>query len=172
MKTAETISISLVDDDRLFLKSLEHLLLHKTKYNVQIKSYQNGEECLRELDQKPDIVVLDYLLNTGNPEAMNGIAVLREIMDRYPSTAVIMLSGQENLQVAVDSIKHGAYDYVIKNESALVKLQNLLRNAINGLLLARQVKNYNLWVKVIVAIILVLLLAAVAIELFFPRIVQ
>jgi two-component system OmpR family response regulator len=165
MNRNDHISIFLVDDDSLFLKSLEHLLLHKLKYQVFVKPFPTGEDFLQHVDEKPDIVVLDYMLNAQNPEAMNGISVLTRVMEKYPATTVIMLSGHEKLEVAVESIKNGAYDYVIKNENALLKIQNLVRNAVTSIILRRQVRGYNFWVKIIVAIISLMLLTAIIIEL-------
>jgi two-component system OmpR family response regulator len=172
MNSSDKISIFLVDDDSMFLKSLEHLLLHKLKYQITIKPFNSGEEFLLHLNEKPDIVVLDYLLNDQKPGAMNGIDVLTQVMNQHPGTTVIMLSGFEKLEVAVESIKHGAYDYVIKNENALLKIQNLIRNAVTSIILRRQVKGYNFWVKVIIAVIFIMLLTAIAIELFFKGILH
>jgi two-component system OmpR family response regulator len=172
MNASDKISIFLVDDDSLFLKSLEHLLLHKLKYQINIKPFHSGEEFLEHLDEKPDIVVLDYLLNGQRPQAMNGIDILTQVMNQHPDTTVIMLSGHEKLEVAVESIKHGAYDYVIKNENALLKIQNLIRNAVTSVILRRQVKGYNFWVKVIIGVITLMLLTAIIIELFFKGILH
>ena len=172
MNNSETINLFLVDDDAMFLKSLEHLLHHRLKYKVKIKPFQTGEEYLKSLDQQPDIVVLDYILNTVSQKPMNGINLLRQTMDRYPSTTVIMLSAQEKMEVAIDCIKHGAYDYVIKNDNAILRLHTLLRNAISSIQLRKQMKGYNLWVKLITVVIVLLLVTAMVIELFFQRILH
>jgi two-component system OmpR family response regulator len=166
MSNKEMISVCLVDDDIMFLKSLEHHLLHKLKSFVQIKSFPSGEDFIKSLGEKPDIVVLDYVLN-GTDAHLNGIDVLRKIKERSPETEVIMLSGQDQLEVAIETIKHGAYDYVVKNENAFLKTQNLIRNAITSITLRRQVKSYNFWIRVILSIIGLILLAAISIELFF-----
>jgi len=172
MNSSETINVFLVDDDAMFLKSLEHTLLHRLKYNVKIKPFQTGEEYLKSLDQQPDIVVLDYILNTTSQKPLNGINLLRQTIDRYPSTTVIMLSAQERMEVAIDCIKHGAYDYVIKNDNAILKLQTLLRNAISSIQLRKQMRRYNFWVKLIAGVIILLLVTAIVIELFFQRILH
>jgi len=166
MSNNEMISVYLVDDDIMFLKSLEHHLLHKLKSYVQIKSFPTGEEFLVHLNEKPDIVVLDYVLD-GTDAGMNGIDVLRLIKERSAQTTVIMLSGQDQLEVAIETIKHGAYDYVVKNENAFLKTQNLIRNAITSISLTRQVKSYHFWLRIILSIIGLILLAAISIELFF-----
>jgi DNA-binding NtrC family response regulator len=171
MPDTEKISVYLVDDDILFLKSLEHHLQHKLKYFVQIKPFHSGEEFIKHMKEKPDIVVLDYLLN-GSSASLNGMDVLRQIKTESPETTVIMLSGQDKLEIAIETIKHGPYDYVVKNENAFLKTQNLIRNAITSISLSRQVKNYNYWIKVILTIIGLIILAALIVEKFFQNILH
>ncbi|MFI5148307.1 MAG: response regulator [Bacteroidia bacterium] len=127
MNHAEPATVFLVDDDKFFLKSLEHHLLHTLNTNVHISSYQNGEECLQHMNDETGIIVLDYFLNAGNPKAMNGIEALRQIRSLYPKTKVIILSGQENIEVAIEALKFGASDYVVKNEKAFSKIHDLVR---------------------------------------------
>ena len=130
----DPISVFLVDDDDLFLKSLEHYLLHTLKLHIQIRSFKTAEECISQLDEETSIIVLDYLLNTTNPKAMNGLMALREIKSLFPMTKVIILSGHEDMTLAIETIKYGAYDYVVKNENTFIKIRQLLKNTL-------QVKN-------------------------------
>jgi DNA-binding NtrC family response regulator len=145
----------------MFLKSLEHHLQEKLKDKVKIKTFGTGESCLKKLDQKPDIVVLDYFLNSQDQHAMNGMQVLERIKLNYPDVYVIMLSGQDNMQVAVNSMKYGAFDYVIKNENALMKMQNILRNAIKAIRMAQQLKFYKRCVGILTSIITITIAAAI-----------
>ncbi len=171
MPNTETISVFLVDDDIMFLKSLEHHLQHKLKHFVQIKPFPSGKEFLSHIDEKPDIVVLDYLLD-GDDTSVNGIDLLRKIKETSPETAVIMLSAQDQMEVAIETIKYGAYDYVVKNENAFLKTQNLIRNAITSIALSKQIKSYNFWIKVILSIIGLMILAAIIIETFYRNILH
>jgi two-component system OmpR family response regulator len=168
MSNTELISVYLVDDDIMFLKSLEHHLLHRLKSFVQIKSFPTGEEFINSLGEKPDIVILDYVLG-GTNENMNGMDILRKVRESSPGTEVIMLSAQDQLEVAIQTIKHGAYDYVVKNENAFLKTQNLIRNAITSITLKRQVKTYNFWIKVILSVIALILVTAITIELVYKN---
>ena len=56
-----------------------------------------------------------------------------------------MLSGQDNLEIAVDSIKYGARDYVIKNESAFVRMKQIVNNIIENIYLKKDLKRYSIW---------------------------
>jgi two-component system OmpR family response regulator len=162
-------SVFLVDDDVMFLRSLEHHLQHKLKHNIKISTFLTGEECLKNLDQKPDIVVLDYILNSDYPSAMNGVSLLLKIKQFNSGIITIMISGQDKLQVAIDTMKYGAYDYVIKNENAFLKVQNAIKNGIHNILLNRELKNYKRAMKIALAVVGAAFLAAIIIQLFFPK---
>src|SRR5690606_15525169 len=87
-----------------------------------------GEEMLQNLNLNPEIVVLDYHLSAQRPDAKNGVEILKILKDRMPETQVIMLSGQDRIDVAVDSMKYGAYDYVVKGETGFSRTENILNN--------------------------------------------
>lgn len=167
MKTNGQLSIFLVDDDTMFLRSMEHHLLQKMKESVRIRTFPTGEECLKKLDEKPDIVVLDYLLNSQYPNAMNGIQVLDNIKQASPGAAVVMLSAQDKMEIAVDTMRHGAYDYVVKNENTFLRTQNVIRNAINSISLSKELSAYKLWMKIIVLFIVIAGAAATVMEIYF-----
>jgi two-component system OmpR family response regulator len=77
---------------------------------------------------RPEIIVLDYHLSAHKRDAQNGVDILKKIKEGYPETQVIMLSGQDTLQVAIDSMKYGAYDYIVKGETAFSRTENALNN--------------------------------------------
>ena len=160
MKTKESISVFLVDDDKMFLSSLKNTLNSEFKNNIEVSTYTSGEDCLQHINGKPDILVLDYILNNDErPGAMDGIKVLKEVkkMDDR-DVVVIMLSGQDKLQIALDSIKNGAYEYVAKSESAFVRIRNIIKNAMTGIKSARENRTYTRWNIVLGTTILVILL--------------
>jgi two-component system OmpR family response regulator len=147
MKTQDSFSVFLVDDDNMFLSSLKNTLSSEFKSSIDIAMFNNGEECLRSINGKPDIVILDYYLSDdSHPDAMDGMKVLKQIKKNAGrDIMVIMLSGQDKLQVAIDSIKNGAYEYVAKSESTFVRLQNIIRNAIDTMRSNRENKTYEKW---------------------------
>lgn len=115
MQTHEHPLIFVVDDNSIYNQLVaHHLRLHKFD---RIECFLSGEECLQNLYKKPDIVIQDYLM-----EGINGIAVLKESKKRNPHTEFVFLSGFDNFEVAADTIKYGAYDYVVKDRLALKKL--------------------------------------------------
>ena len=114
--------IYLVDDDDLYLKTAVHNLSQNKSFTI--KTFTTGEDVLKALSKKPDVIILDYFLDSEKPNAMSGIKVLQEIKQIAPDVEVIMLSGQEDIDVAVNSVKYGAVDYVVKNKSAFIRVQN------------------------------------------------
>ena len=158
MKTQEDISVCLVDDDKMFVKTLEHQLREKFKPNVSIRSFGTAEECLVHLENKPVIVILDYYLNSKFPDAMNGIQALLKIKEIDPEALVIVVSGQNKMNVAVDTLKHGAFDYIVKNESTYTRIQNSIRHAISSILLSKQLRLRKIRVAAGLAVVSILLL--------------
>ena len=116
--------IFLVDDDPLFLKSLEIDFVQNTESSV--KTFATGELCLENITQNPDIIILDYFLNSVDINAINGIETLDRIRAANPQIPVIMLSSQDKIDVAVDCMKHNAFDYVVKSETAFFRVQKII----------------------------------------------
>lgn len=124
MNTINKIKLFLVDDDALFLKSLEIEFLDHADF--EIETYSTGELCLANLSNEPDVIILDYHLDGIDKNAINGIDTLDKIKAFNPEIAVIMLSSQDKIDVAIDCMHHQAFDYVVKSETAFVRLQKII----------------------------------------------
>ena len=124
MKNGDKIKLFLVDDDALFLKLLEIDFLEHGDFIIE--TFATGELCLVNLLQEPDIIVLDYYLNGVDPNAMNGVDTLDKIRQLNPDIPVIILSSQDSIEVAVNCMHHQAYDYVVKSETAFMRLQKVI----------------------------------------------
>ncbi len=120
----EKRKIFLVDDDELFLKSLEIDFREHNDYIVE--TFSSGELCLKNLEHKPDVVILDYHLDGINKNAMNGLQTLDEIKIHNPDISVIILSSQDKIDVAINCMHHKAFDYVVKSETAFMRLQKII----------------------------------------------
>lgn len=124
MSTQKKISIFLVDDDALYLKLLSRDLSEKPEYII--KTFNTGERCLENLSEKPDIIVLDYYLNGIDKYALNGLETLRKIKSTNPEIPVIMLSSQDQIEVAVNCMKLKAVEYIVKSETAFARVHNAI----------------------------------------------
>lgn len=122
----EKINLFLVDDDALFLKNLEIEFLEETDFTI--KTFPTGELCLEHLFLNPDVIILDYHLDGIYENAMNGMEILDKIKNINPDIPVIMLSCQDKIDVAVNCMHHKAFDYVVKSETAFMRLQNIISN--------------------------------------------
>jgi DNA-binding NtrC family response regulator len=123
-QTKNQITLFLVDDDALFLKSLEIEFLETPDF--EIKTFATGELCIANLNENPDLIILDYHLNGINKVSMNGIEVLDKIKNYDEEIPVIMLSSQDKIDVAVQCIHHKAADYVVKSETAFLRLKQII----------------------------------------------
>jgi len=121
---AERIKLFLVDDDALFLKSLEIEFLGHADF--EIETFATGELCMQSLSHNPDVIILDYHLDGIDKTAMNGMDTLDKIKAFNPDIPVVMLSSQDKIDVAINCMHHRAYDYVVKSETAFVRLQKII----------------------------------------------
>ena len=97
----------LVDDEKDFV---EMLGLRLEEVGENVTPAHSGQECLNVLEEKEiDVVILDILM-----PGMDGIATLKEIKRRFPLVEVIMLTGHGTTESAVEGLKLGAFDYLLK----------------------------------------------------------
>lgn len=129
----------LVDDDVLFLRLLE--IQFNNHGDFEIETYTSGELCIENLSRKPSLIILDYLFNDVTKKTMNGIETLDKIKAFDFDIPVIMLSEQDKIEVAVQCMHHGAFDYVVKSDTAFVRLQKV----ITYLFEIKKLKNQLIW---------------------------
>src|SRR5688572_17805030 len=139
MKPENKIKLFLVDDDVVFLKSLE--MEFRESGNFDIETYETGERCIDNLSNEPDLIILDYLLDGTNKDAMHGIATLDKIKAYDADIPVIMLSAQDRIEVAVNCMHHKAFDYVVKSETASLRLQKIITSVFH----LRKVEKELVW---------------------------
>lgn len=131
------VLLFVVDDDKMFCKAIENHFKGSEKYKVFC--FNTGEKCMEHLSMfSPDIIILDYRLNDVNLLAMDGLQVLKEIKKINKNIEVVMLSGSENIEIATNSIKYGAFDYIVKNKSAFIRLDNILEIIVKDMELAKK----------------------------------
>ncbi|WKD86264.1 DNA-binding transcriptional regulator NtrC [Polaribacter huanghezhanensis] len=124
MDNRNKIKLFLVDDDVVFLKLLEIEFLEHADFTIE--TYPTGELCLANLSNKPDVIILDYQLDGIQKNAVNGIETLDKIKEKKPTIPVIMLSSQDKIDIAISCMHHGAFDYVVKSETAFIRLQKII----------------------------------------------
>lgn len=120
MKRKENIKIFIVDDQPVFLQVLSGLL-KKAGYS-QVQVFGRPEDCLNNLNLYPDIIFTDY-----NMDGMDGIALLKKIKEYNNEIKVIFTTGTEDIAVAMEAMKSGALDFLLKSNVNKKELNDLFR---------------------------------------------
>nr|MBS0037888.1 sigma-54-dependent Fis family transcriptional regulator [Saprospiraceae bacterium] len=115
------LKIFIVEDDEFTAEMLKHYLSLNPENDIEI--FHTGKECIGHLNLQPDVVCLDYFL----PDE-NGEKILKILKRKKPDLPVIMVSGQEDVSTAVNLLKDGAYDYVVKDENFKERLWNIINH--------------------------------------------
>lgn len=134
------IKVFLVDDDAFFLKSLEIEFLEHADFSIE--TFTTGEICVANLSTNPDVVILDYHLDGINKNAMNGIETLDKIKEYNKDIPVVILSSQDKIEVAVNCMHHKAFDYIVKSETAFMRLQKTIATIFDYKKMEKELKWY------------------------------
>lgn len=101
--------IFIAEDEIWYSEILRYHLELNPEYEV--KTFDSGKKLIKALHEKPDVITLDYSL----PDT-NGKKLLSFIKKESPETEVVIISGQEDIATAVELLKDGAYDYIVKDD--------------------------------------------------------
>ncbi len=132
--------IFVVEDDEWYNRLLVHNLSMNPDY--EIESFSTGKDCLNNLHKKPDVVTLDYRL----PD-LKGLEILKRIKSENEDIQVILISEQDEIEVVVELLKYGAYDYIVKSKDIRERLLNTVSNIRKGERLKREIVTLRSEVK-------------------------
>lgn len=130
--TSQPFKIFVVDDDKIYSKLIEYNLQLNPDYEVEC--FTSAKEFLSHLHEKPDVITLDYSL----PD-MTGDEVLKRIKDFNEDIGVIVISQQTEIDTAVELLKTGAYDYIVKTKDIRTRLLNTVNNIRNNTKLKKEI---------------------------------
>lgn len=163
MQNTKNPLIFVVEDNQMYNKLVVSYL--KTNKFTNVESYLSGEEALNNMHKNPDIVIQDYLL-----DGMTGIEVLIKAKKTNPTVEFIFLSGQDSIDIAINSMKYGAYDYIVKDQMALQKMVNKI-NKINSVTeLVKSNNRYRVGVILFFVGIGLLVVATIVLAIMYPRV--
>jgi len=154
--------IFIVEDNTVYNKLVVSYL--RSQKFTRVESYLTGEECLKNIYKKPDVIIQDYIL-----DGMNGIEVLKATKKLYPETEFIFLSGQDSVDIAINSMKYGAYDYIVKDQMALKKMVDKINKIISVRDLVKSNKRYKMGVTYFFIALVLLILIIISLTLLFPE---
>ena len=129
----QIIKIFTIEDDRMYAKMMKYTL--EKEHNYDVTCFQSGEDFFDHIHLNPDIVTIDY-----NLPGMTGLEILKKIHHYNQDIHVIIVSGQEDVSVAVEAYKHGAKYYVIKNTDTFTELVLCIQNLTAHINLRKEVE--------------------------------
>ncbi len=132
--------IFVVEDDEWYNRLLVHTLSLNPDYAIE--AFTNGKDCLNNLHKNPDLITLDYRL----PD-MKGLEVLKKIKAENEDIQVILISGQDDIEVVVELLKYGAYDYIVKSNDIRDRLLNTVSHIRKGEKLKREIVSLRSEIK-------------------------
>lgn len=113
-KSAMSRLIFFVDDDKMILNLLEYTFQSRRDYHVIC--YESGEDCLKNMNQNPSLVVLDHVMTGTGDNRLNGLDTLREIRKEDKDIPVIILTGQGDDALLSEFMESGANRYLTKDD--------------------------------------------------------
>lgn len=128
----EPLRIFIVEDDVIFARIMSHHLSLNPEYEVEI--FSDGKTLLKNLYKNPTLISLDY-----NLPDMTGLEVLRQIREFNPDLPVVIVSGQQDVATAIELLKKGAYDYILKDQDTKERLWNITKNIRENLKLRQKI---------------------------------
>ena len=123
MEFQNQMKFFIVDDDAFCRNVYEHCL-NEIGYK-NITQYENGKDCLDNLALFPTVIFLDH-----NMEDITGFEVLIKIKRYNPNIFVVMVSAQDTIKTAVDALKYGAFDYIVKDDKVCDSLKSVVEKVI------------------------------------------
>ena len=132
MKDTEPCRIFIIEDDPTYTKFLRYVFELNPDYELHF--FETGATAIESLHLRPEIITLDYAL----PD-LTGEEVLAKIQEFDPEISVIVISAQEKIGTAVNLLKMGAFDYIVKDNDAKDRILNSTHNARNRQTLVREI---------------------------------
>ena len=128
----------LIVDDNADIRNILNELIVDAGYKTRVAA--NYNQALKEIDKKmPDVAILDVKLDKGDND---GIELLSHIKSKNKDVPVIIITGHANIEMAVNSLKHGAFEFVEKPFDQ-ARLLNFITRAVENLQLKKQNKDYE-----------------------------
>ncbi len=164
MYVNRNLKISVIEDNFQMSEMIKDYL--STKFPASdINVYNTGEDALKGIITEQDIIVLDYHLDSENPKALNGIQILMKLKERF-NAPVIFLSSQERADISANTIKYGAYDYIVKNEGAFHRLEIVVNNILGHADVKKNLGTQKFFNTILVVLMIVLVTGFILMRMF------
>lgn len=125
-KANKTGIVFIVEDNAVYAKTLEASIKAEFPQVNTIRLFPVGETCLLELHLNPDLIIMDYFLDTKYTDAETGLENIKKIRAKKSESNIVILSAQSEIEVVVDAIKLYDCSYIKKDEQAFERIKELL----------------------------------------------
>ena len=168
MSMKKLINIFIVDDNKVFTLALKADIENAfEEVTMKIHTFETGEKCMEAFKEiVPDLVILDYHLDNKYPDAANGIKVLDWIKKENNATNVIILTVDDDIDIALKSFQHGASDYVVKTNTQFRKINYSLINLLKLMEGTNYRRRYKQLVVGILLCVALLVGGVIAVQIF------
>jgi len=169
MEKREHISILIIDDDHMLATALKSDLERTfSNHNLQISLFGTGEESRPHISTKPDLVIVDYYLNSKDGNAMNGLKIVDMVKQESPDTEVVLFASEEHADIAVKAMSHGAHDYIVKNDYMFRKLNMSVMQCLKLKQLRSEVRVQRTKSNILMVSVALMASALIALRIWVP----
>ncbi len=119
-------TLYIVDNNKHVAGTLRRFLLNHFKENLNIKLYFSDKSCLRMMHEDVELVILDQNLNEKGDPSKQSVEFIKIIKERFPQTQVVIHTSSEEVAMAVESMRAGASEYIVKDNKSWFKLEHLV----------------------------------------------
>ena len=129
-KKVKTGIIFIVEDNAIYAKTLAAFIKKTFKEIKEIRMFPVGETCVTELDVHPDLIIMDYYLDSRYPDAETGLEIIKQIRASHPEMNILLLSAQKDMAIALETIKTHKCSYVEKDDKAFERVGEIIKEVI------------------------------------------
>jgi DNA-binding NarL/FixJ family response regulator len=126
-KESKSGIIFIVEDNKTYAKTLESFLKVQIPSAKEIKVFPVGETCLMELHRNPELIIIDYFLDSKYNDAETGLEIIKQIRAQKPKVKIIVLSAQKDVSVILEAIKIYDCSYINKDETAFERIEEIVK---------------------------------------------
>ena len=119
--------IFIIEDNVAYAKTISEYLSANFFEVKEVKNFTVGETCLLEIDKNPDIIIIDYFLDSKYSDAETGLEIVKQIRKKKPKIPIILLSSQQEVQVIKDAITKYNCRYIKKDKDFLTKVAEIIK---------------------------------------------
>ncbi|CAN5363418.1 hypothetical protein BH09BAC5_BH09BAC5_21640 [soil metagenome] len=124
------LNVFIVDDSKMMVGALKKYLSTQFGSTINVSEFYDGESCIKHIEEYPNVVILDYFLDTKQSHKKNGLEILKIIKVKSPATEVIMLTSNDNVFAKEEAMQSGASGYIIKKRSSWQQTQQFIYRSI------------------------------------------